>query len=108
MDGVCALSVAGELDLWTAPALCSAVEAHFDRPLLLDLSQMAFCDSTGLRAIHGVAQEARAFAAKLVILAPQRSSASRAFEIAGAPELLPLAPDAETALAWLKRAAGYD
>ena len=83
------LCVGGELDLYTAPTLCAAVEDRFDEPLLLDLSHLAFCDSTGLRALFGVAQEARARRRRLPILPPARRRRARVRR--GAPEFLPLA-----------------
>jgi anti-anti-sigma factor len=100
---VTVLEVAGELDLWTAPTLCERIEQCLDRPLLVDLSHLQFCDSTGLRALHGAAQEARVLRARLVLLAPEQPGAAQAFRIAGAPEFLPLAEDLESALAHLSR-----
>jgi anti-anti-sigma factor len=97
IDGVDVISVAGELDLYTAPTLCLQIEDR-DGPVVLDLSAMAFCDSTGLRALAGAAQEARVARTWLLIVPPGKTGASRAFEIAGAIEFLPLAPDVHTAL----------
>ena len=95
------LEVAGELDLWTAPTLCERIEQCLDEPLLVDLSQMSFCDSTGLRALHGAAQEARILRARMVMLRPEHPGAAHAFNLAGAAEFLPLAPDLNAALAHL-------
>ena len=101
-DRVKVLEVTGELDLWTAPTLCERIEQCLDEPLLVDLTQMSFCDSTGLRAIHGAAQEARIRCARLVLLAPQHDGAAHAFRLAGAAEFLPLAADLNAALAHLQ------
>ena len=52
--GVRVLDVTGELDINTAPALCLRLEAarHGGSPrVLVDLSGLEFCDSTGLRAL---------------------------------------------------------
>ena len=100
-DRVKVLEVTGELDLWTAPTLCERSDQCLEDPLLVDLTQMSFCDSTGLRAIHGAAQEARIRCARLVLLAPQHDGAAKAFRLAGAGEFLPLAPDLESALSHL-------
>jgi anti-anti-sigma factor len=100
IDGVNLISVAGELDLYTAPTLCLQIEQRED-PIVLDLSAMAFCDSTGLRALAGAAEEARVARTRLAIVPPGKTGASRAFEIAGATEFLPLVTDVRTALAAL-------
>ncbi len=50
--GVC-LRLAGELDLGTAGELSSAIDrvvAEGHRELLLDLTELTFCDSTGIAA----------------------------------------------------------
>lgn len=47
------LRLAGELDLSTAPQLNAAIDRLADegqRELLLDLSELTFCDSTGVAA----------------------------------------------------------
>ncbi|MCO1594276.1 STAS domain-containing protein [Micromonospora sp. RHAY321] len=49
-DGVC-LRLAGELDLSTAPELAAAIDRLSDageRRVLLDLTDLTFCDSTGM------------------------------------------------------------
>ena len=101
VDGVSVLEVAGELDLSSAPALCARLEqALGDSPagVVVDLSALEFCDSTGLRALAGAAEEARIRLARLVIVAPSRPAAARAFELSGAAEFLPLVDDLSTAL----------
>jgi anti-sigma B factor antagonist len=50
------LEVFGELDLATAPKLCSLLDAariQRVRRLVVDLTGVDFCDSTGLRALMG-------------------------------------------------------
>jgi anti-sigma B factor antagonist len=104
MDGVDVISVTGELDLYTAPTLCLQIDER-EGPIVLDLSEMAFCDSTGLRALAGAAAEARVARTRLVIVPPQKSGAARAFEIAGAIEFLPLVTDVRRALDAFRAAA---
>ena len=51
--GEACLRLAGELDLSTAPELNAAIDrltAEGERHLLLDLSELTFCDSTGIAA----------------------------------------------------------
>jgi|tagenome__1003787_1003787.scaffolds.fasta_scaffold19594931_2 anti-sigma B factor antagonist len=54
--------VAGELDLSTAARLCRAIDAAVaaapPRPrVVIDLTALTFCDSTGLRALVGAVRE---------------------------------------------------
>jgi anti-sigma B factor antagonist len=98
------LEVGGELDLWTAPELIAQIEACLGGPeagVVVDLAPLQFCDSTGLRALAGVAQEARVARTPLIMLRPSSTGVCRAFELAGAAEFLPLADDAAKALARL-------
>src|SRR4051794_19748379 len=91
--GESVLEVSGELDLSSAPALCAQIEATFrdrDARVLIDLSRLEFCDSTGLRALFGAVQEARVHAVDLRIVGPSAPAAARALEIAGGTEFLPL------------------
>ena len=71
--GVRVLAVAGELDIATAPELCARLDASrsFRRPrLLVDLTDVDFCDSTGLRALLGAASEVRAHGGRFAIVCP--------------------------------------
>lgn len=52
-DGVRVLRLAGELDLSTADLLRGAVGDH-EGPLVLDLAEVAFIDSSGVRALVDV------------------------------------------------------
>jgi anti-sigma B factor antagonist len=98
LEQVKVLEITGELDLWTAPTLCERIDQCLEEPLLVDLTQLQFCDSTGLRALHGAAQEARIVRARMAILPPQHPGAAQAFTFAGAPEFLPIAKDLDAAL----------
>jgi anti-sigma B factor antagonist len=55
-DGV-VLHVSGELDLVTEPDLEAALKATGGRPARIDLTELAFMDSTGLRALLSAARE---------------------------------------------------
>src|SRR5881397_658746 len=80
------LRVGGELDLSSAPTLTAQIEATFrarGTHLLVDLSALQFCDSTGLRALIGAVQEARVHAVAIAIIPPSAPAAMRAIEISG-------------------------
>jgi anti-anti-sigma factor len=88
----------GELDLQTAAALCAPLDAAIRAPrarVLLDLGDVTFCDSTGLRVLMGVVQEARAHRSRLVIVVPPGSGVARLIELTGTGEFLPLVADRE-------------
>jgi anti-sigma B factor antagonist len=84
----------GELDLGTAPALCSHLADVIRRPAkrtILDLTQIDLCDSQGLRAILGVVREAQAHAVPLAITVANGSQLARLVELTGTAEFLPIA-----------------
>jgi anti-sigma B factor antagonist len=106
VDGITVVTVHGELDLTSAPTLCGEVETTFRDPgarVLIDLSPLEFCDSTGLRALVGVVQEARVHGVTLRIVEPTVDAAVRALRIAGGAEFLPLVPSRDEGLAALDR-----
>jgi anti-sigma B factor antagonist len=82
------LSLAGELDLVSAPRLESelmAVESDHAGDLLIDLEGVQFIDSTGLRVLLGATKRADATGHKLLVR-HVRGQARRLFEIAGVLE----------------------
>jgi anti-anti-sigma factor len=100
-DGTVVLRAHGELDLETAAALCGPLDAAIRMPrsrVLLDLADVTFCDSTGLRALLGVAQEARVNRTRLVIVVPPETGVARLVELTGMAEFLPLAADLDAGL----------
>jgi anti-sigma B factor antagonist len=85
------IELAGELDLASATAvrqaMASAVTRRPER-ILLDLSQLAFIDSSGLHATIELAQRSAAQNVRLVII-PGPRAIQRVFEITGLIEELP-------------------
>lgn len=104
-DGVRVLEVTGELDLSTAPALCLRLDAarRAARPrILVDLSELEFCDSTGLRALILAAQEITACAGTFGVVVPaDEGPVAKMFLICGAVEFLPMFAAADDGLAAL-------
>ena len=79
------LSLAGDLDLATVPALREALvdaESTAPRTLLLDLSLLSFMDSSGLHCILD-AQDSAERAGTRLTLVPGPSSVQRVFEMTG-------------------------
>lgn len=82
------LSLAGELDLISAPQLESelmAVESPDAGELLIDLGGVQFIDSTGLRSLLAATKRADEIGQKLLVR-HVRGQARRLFEIAGVTE----------------------
>lgn len=100
--GVRVLDVAGELDINTAPGLCLRLQAarHGPSPrVLVDLSGLEFCDSTGLRALIMAAQEVTAAAGRFgAVLPPDSGAVGRMFMISGAAEFLRVFPSCDDGL----------
>jgi anti-sigma B factor antagonist len=103
--GVRVVAVAGELDVDTAPTLCARLdETRIGRPprLLVDLTAVDFCDSTGLRALLGAASEVRAHGGRFALVCPPSGEVARLLEIVGAGEWLAIHADPESGMAALR------
>ncbi len=91
VDGVRLLEVFGELDLATAPRLCALIDAartHRVKRLVIDLTGVDFCDSTGLRALLGASREMRVSGGRLAVACLPGGAVARLFELVGARESL--------------------
>ncbi|MBA3747658.1 MAG: STAS domain-containing protein [Solirubrobacterales bacterium] len=92
---------AGELDIATTPALEQAIETATSEPgasVVLDLRELTFMDSTGLRTLAQTNARAEADGFSLAIVRGPRQI-ERVLEISGLGALLPLvdaSPDAES------------
>jgi anti-sigma B factor antagonist len=82
------ISVHGDLDIRSAPELCSHLGAHRGCRLVVDLDGVGFCDSTGLRALLGEARETEFAGGSLRIVAAPRSAVRRLLEMTGLTDML--------------------
>jgi anti-sigma B factor antagonist len=73
MANVVVLAVSGELDIATANEFTDAVDAALTATskLVLELSGLGFCDSTGLGALVGLYRRAREAGTEVMIAAPR-------------------------------------
>ncbi|MGW0363986.1 STAS domain-containing protein [Streptomyces sp. NPDC002990] len=99
VDGAVVFELAGELDHDTAQPLREALDAAVTPGgrLVVDLSELGFCDSTGLNVLlHSrlTAQEAGGS----LELAGLRGSVARMFHITGADGVFPVHADVAEAL----------
>jgi anti-sigma B factor antagonist len=86
------LSIIGELDLSTAPALAERVEEKLGgspRTLTIDLSDLTFMDSSGLRLLIELNQRANREAWKLALIPSKHDSAKTVLRLTGADAALP-------------------
>jgi anti-sigma B factor antagonist len=87
------LSLAGELDVATAPELRSAIGAFFEHPaapgatLVIDLAAVTFVDSTTLGVLVGAIRMAEQTTSSVVIR-NQAPAIQRVFELTGLTRLL--------------------
>jgi anti-anti-sigma factor len=93
--------VTGELDIAAVPAVSRAVVlAEHARPptLVLDLSEVAHLDSSGLRVLLDAAGRARAGGRRLSVVAPPEGPVGRLLELTLLADHLEVVRDRETAL----------
>ncbi|MDT9684752.1 STAS domain-containing protein [Streptomyces sp. TRM76323] len=94
------LTPAGELDHHTAELLREPLEAAIAQGrarLVVDCSELEFCDSTGLNVLLGARLKAEA-AGGAVHLAAMRPAVARVFEITGASVVFEIHDSLEAAL----------
>ena len=86
------LVVRGELDISTAATLCERMRALRDRgrapDMVLDLTGLEFCDSTGLRALLGERREAETCGGSVEFVVPAHGIVRRLFDVCGVTQLL--------------------
>ena len=103
LDGVAVLSVAGEVDLATAPDLCACLAEHRGERLVVDLTEVGFCDSCGLRALLGEAHESRIMGGRAVVVIPSAGQVRNLIDMTGLATLIEVFGDRDAAVARLQR-----
>jgi anti-sigma B factor antagonist len=100
VDGpVPVLRVSGELDLSTAGRLCRAIQSVAGaRRLMIDLSELEFCDSTGLRALMNAVREIEVAGGKAAIAVTPGGPFARLLQLTGLGEFLHTADSPQAAL----------
>jgi anti-sigma B factor antagonist len=97
--GVIALAVIGDLDMATVPTLTGTVRpllSAVGRHIVLELSGLAFCDSTGLGALVGLHNAASHAGIQLVLASP-RPQVTDVLELSGVDQLIAAYPTLEAA-----------
>ena len=86
---IATLGLAGDLDLSVAPQLQQLVHdivVHISLPLVLDLSEVRFCDLAGVRALAALRENARG----RVVFCAVPPQVRRLVELVGFSSILPL------------------
>jgi anti-sigma B factor antagonist len=99
-DGVVLLGLHGEFDLAAAPAARERLEqvrAQRPRGVVLDMAEVTFADSSGLRELLHADAALRGDGSRLIIAAPP-PAVERLLTVTRASDLLELAPTVEQAL----------
>lgn len=87
------LALRGELDVATAPALESALRAAFGASptsMVVDLSDLSFLDSTGIRVLATAARRAESDGCSIVLMAPTQQ-VLRVLRLTGVDRLIEIA-----------------
>ena len=92
------VEVEGELDLDGAPGLCAAIQDRVRDRVIVDLSGVDFCDSTGLKALIDAAREVAIGGGQLVAIVPDDGPVRRVIDMTGAAEFLAVSSDREQVL----------
>ena len=91
----------GEVDVTNAEELARQIAAEatneVDR-LVLDFSELAFLDSSGVRALIGLVRRVQTRGALAMAVVPEGAPIERIFEITRMEELVPLARSRDEAL----------
>jgi anti-anti-sigma factor len=107
-EGVDVVRIGGEVDLTNADAVRAAVEATRTAAVVLDLTRVAYLDSSGIRAIDLGHRHLLAGRRSLLIVSPPDTAVDWTFRVAGfKSELLVASLDAAltTALQTHRRTA---
>jgi anti-sigma B factor antagonist len=95
------VSVTGDLDLWSAPALEQRLRACLERGqcwVAVDLSKAGFLDSSGLGALTNAMRNIQRKGGRLVVINTS-DQMRRVFELTGLIKVLNVVPDRQRAMA---------
>jgi anti-anti-sigma factor len=94
-EGQTVLAVAGELDLATVGEFAAQMADQLAKgPTTLDLHELSFMDSSGVRAIDGLLRDVAREGWSFAIRDDLQSSVRKVFELTGMLAALPLVADA--------------
>ena len=100
--GAVVLRCAGEVDMSNADDLRAAIESTGAADVIVDIGELRYLDSSGLRAIEQGFRRARSSGRSFALVAPRRSPAGWTYRVSGCDPAL-LLPTVEAALASIHR-----
>ena len=91
--GACIVTATGEIDLTTAPELSAALDeaAAQSQPVIVDLCDVPFCDSSGLRVLLQHCE-------RIAVSCLPEGAVRRTLELSGAASLFPFYASRQAAL----------
>jgi anti-sigma B factor antagonist len=98
-DGTCVMTLAGEIDVYTAPRLKDALVESIASDcanLIIDLESVAFIDSSGLGVLVGALRRAKERGG-VVRLVCTRDGILKVFRITGLDKVFPIFADTREA-----------
>lgn len=109
-DDATIVELAGELDLANVDQvgreIYDAMEDAVDRRLVLDLSAVAFLDSSTVNLVFRLQAHSRMLNTALHLVAPSGSRAARVLTVAGTRAVIPVAQSIDEAMAKMQRGEG--
>ena len=96
--GAVVLRCAGEVDMSNADDLRAAIESTGAADVIVDIGELRYLDSSGLRAIEQGSRRARSSGRSFALVAPRRSPADWTYRVSGCDPAR-LWPTVEAALA---------
>lgn len=83
LDGMALVTVSGEIDLTTSDSLQGSIERTTSPTVVLDLSRVAFLDSSGIRAIDRSWRRLVSQERSLLIVSPPDTPSAWTLRVAG-------------------------
>jgi anti-anti-sigma factor len=83
LDGMSVVTVSGEIDLTSSDSLQSSIERTTSPTVVLDLSHVAFLDSSGIRAIDRSRRSLVSQDRSLLIVSPPDTPSAWTLRVAG-------------------------
>jgi anti-sigma B factor antagonist len=99
-EGVTVVSVRGEIDIASVPGLSACLGALTAPSVVLDLTELRFCDSSGLGVMIRAWKDLNARSGEFVLAAPQRQVA-RLLSTTGLNTRIPIHPTVPDAISSL-------
>lgn len=100
IDGTSVVRLEGRLDTATAPSLettCSKLIASGAKRIVIDMAQLEYLSSAGLRVMLAVAKQLQAGGGRLTVCGAE-NIVLETLQLSGIPEIIPVCPTLDDAL----------